>query len=217
MFKHLSNSQLFKRTPLRWLLVLGVVGMVSGCATPPAPPSTHDNICALIEHDPHWYHAAKKSEDRWGTPIPTLKAFVHQESRFMRNARPPRDYALGIVPLPRKSSAYGYAQAQDPAWSDYQKATGNRTARRTNKYDALDFIGWYNSVSNQRNGISLNDPYNLYLNYHEGHTGFRNRTYEQKPWLMDVAKRVENQSRMYANQMRNCRVPSTRCIWPMCR
>lgn len=190
--------------------------MLSGCATPPPPTNTHDNICEIIQHDPHWYHAAKKAQDKWGTSVPILKAFVYQESRFIHNARPPREYAAGFIPLPRKSSAYGYAQAQDPAWGDYQKATGNRTGNRTNKYDALDFIGWYNSISHQRNGIALNDPYNLYLAYHEGHGGFSRKTYEQKPWLKDVAVKVRNQAKRYESQLRNCKVPSTRCFWPFC-
>ena len=195
---------------------VGSVALLTGSATPPPPSNVHDTICDIIKHDPHWYHAAKKSQDKWGTSIPILKAFVYQESRFVHNARPPREYAGGFIPLPRKSSAYGYAQAQDPAWEDYQKATGNRTARRTNKYDALDFIGWYNSVSNQRNRIALNDPYNLYLAYHEGHGGYNRKTFEQKPWLKDVAVKVRNQSKRYEAQLRNCKVPSTSCVWPFC-
>lgn len=202
---------------IKILALMTAFSLITGCATKPPPASAHNNICQIIEHDRNWYIAAKKSEEKWGTPVATIKAFVHQESRFVHNARPPRTYALGFIPLPRKSSAYGYAQAQDPAWHDYQKATGNFRARRNNVHDALDFIGWYNSVSNQRNGIALNDPYNLYLAYHEGHGGYRRKTYNQKPWLLGVAKKVERQSRLYDQQLRTCpNLPKRFCIWPFC-
>lgn len=202
---------------LTGLLALGLVALtLSGCATKPPPANTHDDICKIIEYDRNWYLAAQRSEEKWGTSVPILKAFVHQESRFVHNARPPRDFALGVIPLPRRSSAYGFAQAQNPAWYDYQKATKNYSARRDNVYDALDFIGWYNSVSNSRNGISLGDPYNLYLAYHEGHGGYSRKTYNQKPWLLDVAKKVQRQAWSYENQLKSCHVPKRMCLWPFC-
>ncbi|WP_044411034.1 transglycosylase SLT domain-containing protein [Thiomicrospira microaerophila] len=207
----------FRFSFISFFSLMVVLGLLSGCSTTPPPASSHNNICQIIEHDPRWYKAAKKSEEKWGTSVAIQKAFVHQESRFVHNARPPRDYALGFIPLPRKSSAFGYAQAQNPAWYDYQKATGNYRARRDNIYDALDFIGWYNSVSNQRNGISLRDPYNLYLAYHEGHGGYRRKTYNQKPWLIEVAKKVDRQSKLYDQQLRSCNnLPRRFCIWPFC-
>lgn len=200
------------------ILITALVGL-SGCAmldkTPPA--NTHNNACSIIEHDKSWYTAAKKSQDKWGTPVHILKAFVHQESRFVKSARPPREYALGFIPKPRASSAYGYAQAQDPAWQDYQKATKNYSARRNNKHDALDFIGWYNSVSNKRNGIALNDAYNLYLAYHEGHGGYSRKTYNSKPWLIEVAKKVQRQANTYEKQLKSCPTKESFCLWPFCR
>lgn len=204
----------FKNT-LVFLMLLSVVGL-SGCASSPPPARAQENICDIIAHEPAWYRAAQKSEARWGTPISTQIAFVRQESSFRHNARPPRPTLFGIIPMPRQSSAYGYAQAQDGTWDDYRRATGNRLARRTNIDDALDFIGWYNEMSRQRNGVALNDTYNLYLNYHEGHTGFRNRSYNSKPWLLNVARSVESRARTYEAQLPNCRLPSRWCVWPLC-
>lgn len=197
-------------------VVVGLFTVLSGCATSPPPSRAQNNICDIIQHEPAWYFAAKASEEKWGTSVAIQKAFVQRESSFVHNARPPRPYFLGFIPMPRKSSAYGYAQAQDAAWSDYKQATGKRMAQRTSMADALDFIGWYNHMSRQRNGVSLNDSYNLYLNYHEGHTGFRNRTYEQKAWLMSVARQVESQSRRYEQQLPSCKIPSRLCVWPFC-
>lgn len=199
-----------------FFFALIVILILSGCASSPPPARAHDNICDIIAHDPSWYRSAKKSEARWGTPVSVQIAFVRQESSFVHNARPPRPTLLGFIPMPRKSSAYGYAQAQDGTWSDYQRDTGSRLARRTNIDDALDFIGWYNHMSKQRNGVALNDAYNLYLNYHEGHTGFRNRSYNNKPWLLRVARNVESRAGTYNTQLPNCQLPSRLCIWPFC-
>lgn len=209
------NLSYLSKLMIGGLVIAGL--SLNGCATNRnPPPEVHDNVCDLIKHDRQWYEAAKKSQDRWGTPIAIQKAFVHQESRFVHNARPPRKSVIGILPGRRASSALGYAQALDGTWSDYQQATGNLRARRTNLNDALDFIGWYNSLSKSRNGIALNDPYNLYLAYHEGHGGFRRKTYQKKPWLMSVAKRVEQRSIKYQNQLSQCRLPAQRCFFNRC-
>lgn len=182
--------------------LLGFLLLV-GCSSNP-PKDTHDNICYIYDHDDTWEDAANESYENWGTPPYILMAFVHQESRFTHDAQPQREYALGIIPLPRRSSAYGYPQAQDPAWYDYQKATGNWSARRTNVEDALDFIGWYNYQSYKRNKISRKDTYNLYLAYHEGHGGYSRKTYQKKAWLKKVAQKVKKRAALYKKQLQNC-------------
>ena len=40
-----------------------------------------------------------------------------------------------------------------------------------------------------------------YLAYHEGHGGYNKKTYENKAWLIDVAKNVEKKSNTYKNQL----------------
>ena len=80
-------------------------------------------------------------------------AFVKQESAFVHNAKPPRKYALGFIPWGRLSSAYGYSQALDGSWDDYQDATGS-WGRRTSFEDSLDFMGWYMDQTQKELGIS---------------------------------------------------------------
>lgn len=184
------------------LIFFALIGL-AGCSSNP-PKETHDNICYIYDHDSDWEEAAHDSAKKWGTPEYILMAFIHQESRFTHDAQPPREYALGLIPLPRSSSAYGYCQAQDPAWYDYQKATGNWSARRTDIEDSLDFIGWYNYQSYKRNGISRNDPYNLYLAYHEGQGGYSRKTYQNKTWLKKVAYKVTKRSMLYKKQLQVC-------------
>jgi len=131
-------------------------------------------------------------------------AIILQESGFDGKAKPPRTKLLWVIPWKRPTSAYGYAQSVNGAWSQYQKATGNYGARRNNFKDASDFIGWYSRQAHQKAGISINDPYALYLAYHDGIGGYQRRTYAQKPWLTNVAKRVQYRANTYQQQLVGC-------------
>lgn len=188
---------------MKKLLFILTMELLTACSSNP-PKQTHNNICHIYEYDDDWEEAAKETASKWGIPEYILMAFIHQESRFTNDAQPDRKYALGFIPLPRRSSAFGYPQAQDPAWLDYQRATKNRSARRTDIEDSLDFIGWYNYQSHTRNKISSHDPYNLYLAYHEGQGGYNRKTYLKKKWLIKVAKKVERRANIYKNQLKNC-------------
>ncbi|SPY30945.1 Uncharacterized protein conserved in bacteria [Photobacterium damselae] len=113
------------------------------------------------------------------------------------------------------SSAYGYAQAQDPAWEDFQRATNNGGSR-TDFYDSLQFVGWYTYETQRQLGISKWDAYRQYLAYHEGRGGYQRGTYRRKPNLMQVARKVERYSKEYGWQMKQCRqeLESKRSWWP---
>ncbi|GAB6035148.1 transglycosylase SLT domain-containing protein [Galenea microaerophila] len=207
--------------PITKLLLITLFStlIMSGCSINPTPPKhVYTDACKLFHFEKEWYHAASKAEKRWGIPKATLLAFVHQESRFTGDAKPKRDYFLGLIPLPRRSSAYGYCQAKDATWSEYKYATGNRFASRDDITDAMDFIGWYNHLSHVRLGISKQDTKRLYLAYHEGRGGYKRRTYLKKPWLMKVANKVAYQAKIYQKQIQRCKI-RYRCTdpWPFCR
>jgi hypothetical protein len=196
-----------------------IVLFLTGCAA--TPPRQQDNLCKIFEQHEKWYDYAHQSEERWGTPIAVQMAFVQQESSFRARARPERRRIFGFIPGPRPSSAKGYAQAQDPAWNDYQKATGRRFARRTDMEDALDFIGWYNDVSQRRLGLSKSDAFHLYLAYHDGHTGFQRGGWRSNSQLQAIARRVQQRARDYGRQLPACE-DELRCrrwyqFWPFCR
>jgi hypothetical protein len=200
--------------------LLGVLSLLmAGCAK--GPPVSSDDICHIFEEYPRWYDHARRAEQRWGTSIPVQIAFVYQESSFRHNVRPPREYHFGFIPGRRPSSAYGYAQAVSPAWSDYLEATGRRKARRTEMAYALDFIGWYNQVSHRRLNIPHYDAERLYLAYHEGHTGYARGAYRSKPRVQRTAQRVSERALRYAAQLEGCE-RRFRCrrfyqFWPFCR
>ncbi|MFS2318784.1 hypothetical protein RMQ97_12670 [Maricaulis sp. D1M11] len=190
-----------KRSSL--FLVLGLVAGLAGCGHPPPPEQTYD-ACEILEDNRSWWRALQRTEERWGVPTGVQLAILKQESSFNANARPARNRLLGIFPGRRPSSAYGYAQALDSTWDWYRRDTGRRGADRDNFRDAVDFIGWYASKSRQLSGIAPHDARNLYLSYHEGHTGYNQRTYQSKGWLMTVADRVAGDAARYNAQIDSC-------------
>ena len=176
--------------------------MIAGCAT--SPPEQVDNVCDIFREKPGWYGDAKESRARWGVPISVSMAFMYQESRFVATAKPPRKKIFGVIPGPRPSDSYGYSQAKEATWDWYQRSTGNYGADRDDFGDAIDFIGWYNNVSNKELGISKQDAFRLYLAYHEGHGGYRKQSYRSKDWLIDVARKVDRQAQRYNSQLQEC-------------
>lgn len=184
-------------------IVVSTLLALVGCAA--APPQDTGNACEIFKQYPDWYVSAKESERRWGTPVPVMLAIIHQESRFEADVSPERVKIFGI-PTIRKSSSYGYTQALDSTWKDYQRATGNRSGSRDNFHDSVDFIGWYNYQTYKVNGVERNNTYYLYMAYHEGHTGYKQKSWQDKQWLKDVATKVANRAITYDKQLKSCRL-----------
>ena len=182
-------------------LVIVAALLLGGCAA--GQPKDPNNIFYILKENKGWYKDAKNARKRWGLPVHVGFAFVHRESTFVADAKPPRKRVLG-VPLGRTSSAYGYAQATDEAWTDYKKATGRRFVKRTNFGDALDFIGWYNDRSNKRLRLRKNDTYNLYLAYYNGHSGYAKGAWKKSSTIKGYAKKASRQAAIYAKQLRRC-------------
>ncbi len=188
-------------------LKLAIVGLVASCGGGGnyKAPRNLESACAIAAERPAYMRAMKATERRWGVPVHVQMATIHQESKFIGNARTPHQYALGIIPIGRQSSAYGYSQALDSTWDDYRKQTGNRRARRDNIRDATDFMGWYMNDSARVLGISKRDAASQYLAYHEGRSGFARGSHNSKPWLMGVAGKVQARSEAYRSQLASCR------------
>ncbi|MFQ5437252.1 MAG: transglycosylase SLT domain-containing protein [Paracoccaceae bacterium] len=187
------------RTGLLLLLFLSACG-----ASVEPPPSDLNDACVIKAERPKWMKALQTASAKWQVPIPVMMATVYQESKFDGLARTPLAFRMGVIPMGRDSSAYGYAQAIDSTWKWYQRETGNRSAKREDFADAVDFMGWYMDQSNQRLGISKSNARRQYLAYHDGHVGYRRGTYRRKRWLLRVSKEVQARARMYAEQLDGC-------------
>ena len=202
-------------------LLMGLWATLRFSLLAPDPPANPENICEIFREHPVWYDYANDSRQRWGTPIATQLAFVYYESSFRSHARPPRTLLWGFIPWTRPTTAYGYAQALDPAWREYLQANGEGWFTvRTDMEHALDFVGWYNQLSHRQLGIPFSAPRKLYLAYHEGRGGYARRSFEEKPDVMDLAARVQTRAFRYDNQLKTCG-QEFQCwrwyqFWPFC-
>ncbi|WP_208353337.1 lytic transglycosylase [Pseudaestuariivita rosea] len=192
----------------RTLRAMMVLLLVSGCGGGGSDnfsaPRNLDDACSIVDERPNYLRAMQQTQRKWGVPVHVQMATIYQESKFIGNARTPLQYSLGVIPMGRQSSAYGYSQALDGTWDEYRQEQGRSRARRDSIDDATDFMGWYMNKTRDRNGIALTDARNQYLAYHEGHTGFARGSYYSKSWLLRVANEVESRALVYQLQLRSC-------------
>jgi hypothetical protein len=168
-----------------------------------------DDLCSVYDAHPEWEAEVARVESRWGIPQELIMAVIRYESAFVGDAEAPRRRYFGLIPGERLSSAYGYSQALDQTWEEYQQRTGNSAAKRDRFGDSADFVGWYLNRTHRSLQIPRSDGYHLYLAYHQGHRGFLRRDYEQNPRLMQVARRVNTARMTYRVQLKQCRPEAT--------
>jgi hypothetical protein len=181
-----------------------VLAAVVSCGRNYSAPSNLDDACAIARERPQYMRAMKKAERRWGVPAPILMAMIYQESKFIGNNRTPVRYALGVIPMGRQSSAYGYAQALDGTWEEYQEEHGGRWAKRDDIKDATDFMGWYMTKTLEETGVALTDAKNQYLAYHEGRAGYLRGSHNGKSWLLRISDDVAARAAIYDVQLASC-------------
>jgi len=188
--------------PVALLLALAACG---GGGDVGRAPSNLDNACEILARKPEYRRAFRNVERKWGVPVHVQMATIHQESKFVSDARTPLRFALGVIPVGRQSSAYGYSQALDATWKEYKADQRRPRARRDRITDATDFMGWYMNLSRDELGIPLADARNQYLAYHDGRSGYRRGTWRRKSWLIRVSGAVANRAEMYRQQLPRCR------------
>jgi len=175
--------------------------LVSSCSSVPKYPQ---NACKIFGQKYLWYKSIKKSSDTYGAPIHIILAFVNKESGFDRWAKPKRKKLFKVVPYKRPSSSFGYSQAVKKTWELYKNETNNPFALRTRFKDSVMFVGWYMNKTKKINKIPLNDSYRQYLNYYLGWGNYAKKTYKTDQKAIIYAKKVQEQSKIYKNQLMKC-------------
>lgn len=193
------------------LLCLSVFLLLVGCT--PAPPHKPSDVCSVFRQYPRWYASAHAAEKRWGVPVSTQMAIINEESRFHGDARPARGKILWVIPWARPTTAEGYAQAVNGTWRLYLRETQRSRASRSSFDAATDFIGWFAARAHHKLGISTHDTYSLYLAYHEGIEGYREKSYQHKPWLKRIARHVSTLAARYHQQLIHCEHSLPRHHW----
>jgi len=194
------------RAHLNKIVLIAAALLLAGCAT---QPRSINNVCAVFEQQDgwisNWQRSARAASRKHGIPVPILMATIRKESGFKSNARPPRRKLLGVIPWKRQSSAYGYAQALDGTWDQYQREAGGFSSSRSDFDDAIDFVGWYHARTVARFGVAPNDAYILYLAYYSGWSAFGKGAWRSNGGLQRTARETAEMAASYAAQMLNCR------------
>ena len=180
------------------LLILFLV-FISACSS--IPKNTSDG-CSIFSEKYLWYKHAKRTEQKWGTPINLQLAIIKMESDFDGFAKPARQKLFKVIPYKRPSSSFGYSQAIKGTWQQYKNETNNKYALRTRFKDSVDFIGWYTNKTEKILKISKKDTFRQYIAYHEGWGNYKNYKSNQKVIL--IAKKVENYSNKFKKQLAKC-------------
>lgn len=187
------------------LLPLALMLVLTACAT---KPERINDVCAVFSQNTGWTGSwrqdAERASRKHGIPPHVLMATIRMESGFDARARPARRQVLGFIPWKRQSTAYGYSQALDGTWLQYQRETGRHGARRSRFADAVDFVGWYHNKSANALGIARNDTYNLYLAYYSGHGGYARGSWRNNTSIQNYARRTATMANNYAGQMQSC-------------
>ena len=181
------------------LVVIIFFFFISACSS--IPKNTADG-CSIFSERYLWYKHAKKTEKKWGTPIYIQLAFIKMESDFDWLARPKRLKIFKVIPYKRPSSSLGYSQAVEGTWKQYKEETNNKLATRTRFKDSVDFIGWYTNKTEKLLKISKKDAFRQYIAYHEGWGNYKK--YKEKPKVILLAKKVQQQSNKYKRQLNKC-------------
>ncbi|MBV7408813.1 transglycosylase SLT domain-containing protein [Maritimibacter sp. DP1N21-5] len=188
----------------RILLAFLLMAALVSCGRNYSAPRDLDNACSITDERPKYLRAMQATERKWGVPVPVQMAIIYQESKFIGNNRTPMKYVLGIIPMGRQSSAYGYAQALDGTWEEYQKEEGGRSSKRDKIQHATDFMGWYMTQTTKETGVPVTDAKNQYLAYHEGRAGYKRGSHNSKAWLLRVSDEVQARAINYDIQLRSC-------------
>ena len=196
---YLSIRLYLNMSKLRNYFLILIVAFITSCSSIPKNTS---NSCSIFNEKYLWYKHAKKTEQKWGTPIYIQLAIIKMESDFDWLAKPPRQKLFKIIPYKRPSSSFGYSQAVKGTWEQYKNETGNKLATRTRFKDSVDFIGWYTDKTESLLKISKKDAFRQYLAYHEGWGGYKDYKNNQK--VIGLAKKVEKQSNKYKSQLQDC-------------
>ena len=175
--------------------------LLTGCSS---IPSNTGNSCSIFDERYLWYKHVKKVEQKWGTPIYIQLAIIKMESDFDWLAKPKRQKIFKVIPYKRPSSSFGYSQAVNKTWELYKNETDNPLALRTRFKDSVMFIGWYINKTNKINKIPFNDAYRQYLNYYLGWKSYSKEKYKTDKKSIILAKKVEKQSKIYKNQLKEC-------------
>ena len=165
---------------------------------------TNLNPCQYFFTHPQRLQIHQSVANKWHISTGTQLAVLLQESNLSAYARADQRHWINRIFSTKKISAYGYAQAIDRTWGQYQQTQNKQFASRHNYHDATDFIGWYLSTISKQTHIPTTQTEKLYLAYHEGIKGYQKQTYKNKPQLQKISHKVAQQGQAIDQAIDQC-------------
>lgn len=193
---------MFVEKTIKFLIIALIMILGAGCA--PNDVNKNHDVCYIYKKNYDWYRSVIKVEKKYGIKSSTIMAIVAQESNYKYNARPPRNYILGIIPWGYKSTAVGYAQVINGAWADYLKENPGLFKSRIRFKNAVDFIGWYLDKGSKKLKVSKNNVEALYLIYHQGISGYQKHEEKKNAKLRLISRQVAQRAKAYDQQFQAC-------------
>ena len=170
-------------------------------------PHDLDQVCIILDHDRIWKQSLLRVKREWGVPIELVLAIIRHESSFRAHARPHhKRHQFRLFSRGRTSSAYGYAQVLDRTWRWYKSKTRNSDHRRDHFPHAVNFVGWYLHITHTMLHIPFEDYKSHYLAYHEGHHGFKEKSYARKKRLINYTQEINQTAKRYHKQLKRCKL-----------
>ena len=179
------------------LFFLTCIMLLHGCS------QNKSTLCDRLQENSLW---TIYQHGRTKLPLSILLAIIEAESGFNAYARPVKHWLVpNIIAASYKSSAYGYSQALDKSWVEFEQHS-KKKYYRDNYYHSIAFVEWY--LLRYRKVLPLskqNDPYYLYLLYHEGPSKIK-QTNTISIETKKYAEKVVQISRRIDKELRQCQL-----------
>lgn len=190
-------DMMFKFTKLmKKSIIISFILMLSGCEK----AINRHNMCALFKDNTAWYQYHKYYEQKYKVPMAITLAIIEKESGFKAHARPVKTWLIkNVIPWEYASSSYGYAQALNGSWSEFQKAHKGEYHVRSAYKSNVAFINWYLHKYADRYK-SVEDKYLIY------HNGPYSNPKKAKQSVLHYAKEVAKKANTYDKQLKQCKL-----------
>ena len=167
------------------------------------------NACDILHNHPDWYSYHLHFENKYAVPMSTVMAIIALESGYDAKARPVKSWLINkYIPWQYASSSYGYSQATNASWADFQRANPYSIFTRSDYVSSVAFVSWYLATyAVSKNILKVQDQYVVY------HDGPNKALDKVSPATRDYAKRVAAMADSYASQLKSCRSLSWYNSW----
>ncbi len=191
---------------LLFVFLSSMVFLLAGCSQ---PPKVINNACDILSLHPTWYRYHVHFAHKYSVPIPTVMAIIALESGFNPQARPVKSWLVkNYIPWEYASSSYGYSQATNAAWNDFQRANPYSIYTRGDYVSSVAFISWYLSTYAVSKGkMRVDEQYIIY------HDGPNKEAHAIAPATRNYANKVLSLANTYEAQLRQCGYLSWSQMW----